>query len=322
MTTSTRLAGRTIGILVRPGPGFAYHSYFLQQPRYTIQSPFHLFSAQTALTFTFPSSLTLQSTIIILITRMFTTLSAKSSSKPLPMRLPRVSVYFLLPLILMTPSTPASSPVSAGVIAGATVGGVVLVSIALFAFIFYRKRARQRLPLSEKNIEEPSFSIPPSVGETPAPATRQEQYPTTTTPVTDFEPPTTTPLPKATPTRRPTVEKDGHLLSPGSTSSGRELARPTHPTSGPLDTAPNFTLEPPPVYGNSSVLSTWASSNRAVVSEDMEAKLLAAGYMPGDDPDAFTEDEWQSRYGLTRLELLRLRRLYSRYALCMSPGRV
>lgn len=127
-----------------------------------------------------------------------------------------------------------------------------------------------------------------------------------------FSPPTTiASLPsKATPQRIYSSGKDNpaSFFPSRSTNSERGRASPIASSSG---AGPSQTHDSPPVYGNSRVLSTWASANRAAVSEDMESKLLSAGYMPGDDPDLFTEDEWQTKFGLTRLELVRLRRLYS-----------
>jgi len=45
----------------------------------------------------------------------------------------------------------------------------------------------------------------------------------------------------------------------------------------------------------------------------LEARLVAAGYIPTDDPDSVTEEEWRENHGITKLELLQMRALYSRY---------
>ncbi|KIM29171.1 hypothetical protein M408DRAFT_328871 [Serendipita vermifera MAFF 305830] len=142
------------------------------------------------------------------------------------------------------------------------------------------------------------------------------EYPTTSTglPRTDAEsdvpPPPVVPL-KARP-QLSSLGKDGQtsLLPPRNTTSEGDLDEPIGGTLGSPNAGPSRHQEPPPAYGNSRALSTWANTNRAAVSEDMESKLLSAGYMPGDDPDLYTEDEWKTIYGITRLELVRLRKLY------------
>lgn len=50
-------------------------------------------------------------------------------------------------------------------------------------------------------------------------------------------------------------------------------------------------------------LAEFANANRTMISEDLEARLTTAGYMPTDDPDGLTEEEW-SEHGITKLELL------------------
>ncbi|KAG8807378.1 hypothetical protein FRC17_004489 [Serendipita sp. 399] len=61
-----------------------------------------------------------------------------------------------------------------------------------------------------------------------------------------------------------------------------------------------------------SGLSQWARENRSYVTEKLEMKLDAAGYVPSDDPDNITEEEWKCEWGVTKLELTRMRALYAR----------
>jgi hypothetical protein len=50
--------------------------------------------------------------------------------------------------------------------------------------------------------------------------------------------------------------------------------------------------------------------NRVDIPVDMESKLVKAGYVPGDDPSCLRDDEWENKYGITRFELTRLRKLH------------
>ncbi|KAG8758707.1 hypothetical protein FRC14_007551 [Serendipita sp. 396] len=59
-------------------------------------------------------------------------------------------------------------------------------------------------------------------------------------------------------------------------------------------------------------LSQWARDNRSHITEKLEMKLGAAGYVPSDDPDHIDEEEWKREWGVTRLELTRMRALYTR----------
>ena len=64
----------------------------------------------------------------------------------------------------------------------------------------------------------------------------------------------------------------------------------------------------PPV---SAALARFADSNRGLISEDLEARLTAAGYLPTDDPDNLSEEEWRIVHNVTKLEVMRLRALYA-----------
>ncbi|KAG9033304.1 hypothetical protein FS842_003962 [Serendipita sp. 407] len=59
-------------------------------------------------------------------------------------------------------------------------------------------------------------------------------------------------------------------------------------------------------------LSRWAQENRAYITPRLKAKLVAARYLPTTNPDSITEEEWERRWGVTKLELTRMRMLYSR----------
>jgi hypothetical protein len=189
---------------------------------------------------------------------------------------------------------------------------VAFVALTLAAFFVYRRSKQPHLPTSEKVPDQPPYSIPsPLIGGHNL--VQVEHLTTGGVQLTHRLCRRTTSYNCSTqgnPNTQSSLEKEGQrsLCSPGNTSTDRNN-RPTPNVSSSTREIPR---EPPPVYGNSTVLAAWASTNRNVVSKDMESKLLAAGYMPSDNPDIFSEDEWQTRCGITRLELFRLRKLYAR----------
>lgn len=75
-------------------------------------------------------------------------------------------------------------------------------------------------------------------------------------------------------------------------------------------TACHAPRETPKKYDLEQGLSAWAAEHRRQIPESFEAKLKAAGYLPYDDPDIMTEDEWLSQWSVSRMELQRLRHLY------------
>ncbi|KIM26123.1 hypothetical protein M408DRAFT_330715 [Serendipita vermifera MAFF 305830] len=61
----------------------------------------------------------------------------------------------------------------------------------------------------------------------------------------------------------------------------------------------------------SPALAAFATANRDLISEDLEVRLSIAGYLPSDDPNNLTEEEWMTEHNVTKLELMRLRSLYA-----------
>ena len=119
------------------------------------------------------------------------------------------------------------------------------------------------------------------------------------------------------------------ILSPNTSNSNSPGAnRPRHSNSaytaytndtppayiGPAEPrAPLSTLGSESAAGTTAIsLSQYAQENRGVIPEDLEAKLQRAGYAPMDDPDSISEDDWRRDWGVTKLELARLRALYQR----------
>ena len=158
--------------------------------------------------------------------------------------------------------------------------------------------------------------VPPSSSPPPwtIPATLPSQG-------TEHVPPSSSPAPWTVPTA-PSTQADQPLL----TTAAAVDRSPTYMTSSGSSIRPMSTTSmslsrhgSPPVYGSSvyayvgssGPLASWANANRAFVTEDLESKLSNAGYVPTDDPDDLTEEEWTTKYGLTKLEIVRLRKLYA-----------
>jgi hypothetical protein len=66
----------------------------------------------------------------------------------------------------------------------------------------------------------------------------------------------------------------------------------------------------PPLF--SPELARYASANRDVINESLQARLQAAGYLPTDDPSDMTPEQWRNEHGVNRLELKRLQGFYTR----------
>lgn len=59
-------------------------------------------------------------------------------------------------------------------------------------------------------------------------------------------------------------------------------------------------------------LGLWANENRTVISPDLEQKLRGAHYLPSDNPDDISAQDWRDQDGVGYFELRRLRELYAR----------
>lgn len=234
------------------------------------------------------------------------------------------------PALDSTEGTTATSPsfkeAPIGAIVGGTVGGVALLALIIFGILWFRKREKQVTPHSEKvPIDSNGATAVPPVtpaAETPAawqiPAAAGVQYDFangSASPPSSPSPPWTTPATPGSQGEQPLLAAAAPLnRSPTYVSSASMSNRPMSAASS---YAPRHGS--PPVYGSSvyaygassNPLSTWANSNRAFITEDLESKLATAGYLPTDNPDDLTEEEWTNQFGLTKLEVLRLRKLYS-----------
>ena len=70
--------------------------------------------------------------------------------------------------------------------------------------------------------------------------------------------------------------------------------------------------EVPEEAAKETELAEWARARRAQIPVTLEAKLAAAGYVPTDNPNIIPEEVWVREYGVTILELSRIRGLYRR----------
>lgn len=102
----------------------------------------------------------------------------------------------------------------------------------------------------------------------------------------------------------------------GETVGSREAPPPYHGPVG-IHTASgssrNANQPLPPI--SVQALETFARMHRAEISEELEAKLEMAGYVPSDDPDVISEEVWARDYAVDGRELVLLRQLYQRCVL-------
>ncbi|KIM26114.1 hypothetical protein M408DRAFT_9985 [Serendipita vermifera MAFF 305830] len=187
-----------------------------------------------------------------------------------------------------TPSQDSEQPtVSIATKVGAAIGSIALVVLLVIAFILYRgqKKKTSTRHLEERDTSQISY-----------------QYDTL------GRPPNEVPL-----VNRP-------FFIPSDPTNPVPSTRPTSPPSM-TSTRPH---DVPPLYRASSqsnalyvvpptsfALTTFADANRDLISEDLEGRLSAAGYLPSDDPDNLTEEEWMTLHNVTKLEVMRLRSLFA-----------
>jgi cell division septation protein DedD len=244
-----------------------------------------------------------------------------------------------------TSSTASSSPSSSttvpvGVVAGATIGAVALIALLVIVFLLLKRR-RQRKNADRSSLTEPVKHVDPlpheEEGPTPVPWVAPDsaqpaapvgmmernnrpnisgfrEYSSSKSPRTFLN---SSPDPAATTSGSGTR---GREISPNSGDTPRLTS--THSTSL-FSSTPS---DPPPTYGPEDLLrqdrapsslfspelARFAAANRDVINENLEARLQAAGYLPTDDPNRLTAEEWRVEYGITKLELRRLQDLYSR----------
>ncbi|KIM26113.1 hypothetical protein M408DRAFT_330708 [Serendipita vermifera MAFF 305830] len=96
------------------------------------------------------------------------------------------------------------------------------------------------------------------------------------------------------------------------TNPSRDTPLPSGAMASRMAPASRVPSEYPPHYSGSVELTNWFRANRASITDEMEQRLVAAGYMPSNNPDDLTEEEWETKFGITKFELIRLREIYAR----------
>lgn len=243
-----------------------------------------------------------------------------------------------------TPGSPPAAKSNTGAIVGAVLGAVAMIILAVIGFLIFRRRQkRQEGQLHDDAAPSRRSALHP----TPFPPMQQN-------PVASTSNDTRFIIPSGGPVMTPASDQGSLLMSTSAAehaallpqrqtvvvspefsntnSSGANGFRhsnsaytaytndtppayigPTSPRP-PQSTVDSGTLSVTGMGGTSMSLAQFAQENRGVIPEDLEAKLLRAGYTPSDDPDAISEEEWRRDWGVTKLELSRLRALYQRGA--------
>lgn len=119
-----------------------------------------------------------------------------------------------------------------------------------------------------------------------------------TSPSSIFSNATYATAPPSYPQTTGTVQNSTLMLTSGSGSTSRTRSRRTANTL-------NTRLPGP-------TLAEFANENRDLIPEELESKLMKVGYLPGDNPDAIPPDEWVSLYGVSRVELVRIKQFHER----------
>jgi hypothetical protein len=188
---------------------------------------------------------------------------------------------------------------STGAIGGIAVGSVALLALLLIAFILFRRK-KDRLASWEESEATP----------TAYPHEKHER-------------------PRSVSAYTATESGDGVYaipVVPISQSTSRNATSPhVEPQFPTMYDTPTFTYTQghQPIDGNAPAdasydyvqpafpaLARWANANRAFITHDLEARLEAAGYLPTDDPNNLTEEEWITEHNVTKLEVIRIRALY------------
>ncbi|CCA71982.1 hypothetical protein PIIN_05917 [Serendipita indica DSM 11827] len=232
---------------------------------------------------------------------------------------------------------------SIALIVGVIVGGVILIAFLTAGVLFYRRKRRGQLleqlepeqyvlPTTVPSPDPPSPEVPSNAeGITPyrysnlsytSPSSRaksgdfhRKQDPNpfgSTFRVADHS--DSASLPPAyldesvisIPLSTPSVTASRQNLA--ERNRGTESVTPSRsnsPTSEPEHTEERIQLR------INTPLAKWAKKHRKYIPERLERKLEDAGYVPTDDPDQLSEDEWRREWGVTIFELGRMRKLYA-----------
>ncbi|KAG8806811.1 hypothetical protein FRC17_004802 [Serendipita sp. 399] len=204
-------------------------------------------------------------------------------------------------------------------IVGAVIGAALILSTLLFFwFRARRKRYQQRIGSSPSLGYNRSLVSPWTKQRSEVEADKAPRF---TNPRLSIEPMDNTNLAMTTITAQPDTQDDRHANEPRPLSVmltvfTTDAPPPAYASAhSPTQFSHNslmFSNEPRAGDADDSALSLWAQENRTYITARLEAKLVAAGYSPSTDPDLVTEEQWEERWGVTKLELTRMRMLYAR----------
>ena len=201
-----------------------------------------------------------------------------------------------------------------GTIAGIVIGYLLLIALMVWAWFFIRRRHRQHVEKIENSTRE--LKRTPSIQEESQPpfsirsVNRASNAPYILPNPDDGSSDLKVPVLQApAPWYQGDVTQFEYLASgPLHPSLRQSIIQPATPT---LSYSPTATNGSPSNHSRSTTLENWASANRGSITKDMEEPLVRAGYLPDDSPDILTEEEW-GEYGLTKIQLNRLRAIWAK----------
>ncbi|KIM26125.1 hypothetical protein M408DRAFT_196567 [Serendipita vermifera MAFF 305830] len=180
---------------------------------------------------------------------------------------------------------------------GVAIGSIALLALLIAGFLLYRRR-RAAITRWEGHEAAPVAYPPEKQGRhfsSNAIPLVEAPYSVPTTPVMDIP----------SPYLRTQSNPAGSTYS-GSHTSDTSSSQGAPPLYGAPMSDMLYAIPP-----TSLALAEFAEANRDMIGTDLEMRLAIAGYVPSDDPDNLSEEEWTNVHNLTRLELMRLRSLFA-----------
>lgn len=184
---------------------------------------------------------------------------------------------------------------------GAAIGSIALVALFVIAFLLYRSRKKKAAIVRLEEQEATPVAYPPE---------KQENSPFSATMPLGDVPFSTTATPILSASTSDLIPSSNPVTSRYSTTRTSYESTRAH-EAPPLYGAPIQSDGHYDVPPTSRALAAFADANRDLISEDLELRLSVAGYLPSDDPDNLTEEEWMTVHNVTKLELIRLRSLFA-----------
>ena len=225
-----------------------------------------------------------------------------------------------------------SKKTSIGAVVGPIVGVVVLIFFAGLFFLYRRRKSSKRRALVELTTPINNNDMSRFEDSMPSPPPLRAHESLITPWSMPFRPdpspiPTITPPTAKYPPTPASATSSSHLQQAFTNATGSTFSRPpayeanpssdsSHGNSSWATTSRPFSSRnnlsgAPGTSPEGTALSQWARAHRGFISKKLEAKLDAAGYVPTDNPDSMTENEWMQTWGVTKLELGRLKALFA-----------